>query len=249
MAKKTETKVAKTTVKKEKKVAPSGSLDAVVYSVAGKETGKISLSESFFATPWNADFMHQIITSMQSNARQGAAHAKTRSEVRGGGKKPWKQKGTGRARHGSTRSPIWVGGGTTHGPRNDKNYAKKISKSMRVKAISMVLSRKLKDGEIIFVDSLSIKAPKTQEAVSFLKGISSIKGFEMLSSKRKNAALIGIPEASAVIHKSFRNIGSVAIDEVRNWNPVDLMNNKYAVIINPEVSVKTLTAKLPTKTA
>lgn len=244
MAKKTETKVAKTTVKKEKKVAASGSFEATVYSTSGKETGKISLPESFFGTAWNADFMHQIITSMLANARQGAAHAKTRAEVRGGGKKPWKQKGTGRARHGSSRSPIWVGGGTTHGPRNTKSYEKKISKSMRVKAVSMMLSQKLRDGEILFVDSLSMKEPKTQEAIKIIKNISSVKGFEMLATKRKNAALIGIPEASAAIHKSFRNIGSIAIDEVRNWNPVDIMHHKYAVIVSPEASVKTLTSKL-----
>jgi large subunit ribosomal protein L4 len=244
MAKKTETKVAKTTVKKEKKVASTGSLEAVVYSTSGKETGKIELPESFFGLSWNADFMHQIITSMQSNARQGSAHAKTRAEVRGGGKKPWQQKGTGRARHGSSRSPIWIGGGTTHGPRNDKNYDKKINKTMKAKAISMILSRKLKDGEVIFVDSLSIKEPKTKDAMSAIRGISSVKGFEMLANKRKNAAIIGIPESSPAIHKSFRNIGSVAIDEIRNWNPIDLMNHKYAVIVNPEISVKTLQTKL-----
>jgi large subunit ribosomal protein L4 len=230
--------------KKEKKVVAAGSMEAVIYSTGGKETGKISLPESVFATPWNADFMHQVITSMQSNARQGSAHAKTRSEVRGGGKKPWQQKGTGRARHGSSRSPIWIGGGTTHGPRNDKNYDRKINKSMKAKAVSMILSRKLKEGELIFVDTFSMKEPKTKEAIAMIKGIASVKGFETLGTKRKNAAVIGISEASSAIHKSFRNIGSVAIDEIRNWNPLDLMNHKYAVIVNPEVSVKTLETKL-----
>jgi large subunit ribosomal protein L4 len=230
--------------KKAKKAVATGSLEAAIYSISGKETGKISLSESFFGLPWNADFIHQVITSMQSNARQGSAHAKNRSEVRGGGKKPWRQKGTGRARHGSSRSPIWVGGGTTHGPRNDKNYDRKINKIMKAKAVSMILSKKLKEGEVIFVDTLSMKEPKTKEAVAVLKGISSVKGFESLSTKRKNAALIGIPEASGAIHKSFRNIGSIAIDEVRNWSPVDLMNHKYAVIVNPEASVKTLETRL-----
>ena len=242
-------KTVKKVEKKEKKVSVAGPMEAVIYSVTGKETGKISLSESLFGTPWNADFMHQIITSMQSNARQGAAHAKTRAEVRGGGKKPWQQKGTGRARHGSSRSPIWVGGGTTHGPRNDKNYDRKINKSMKAKAVSMILSRKLKEGEVIFVDTLSMKEPKTKEAIAAIKGIASIKGFETLATKRKNAALIGISEASSAVHKSFRNIGSIAIDEIRNWNPIDLMNHKYAVIVNPEVSVKTLVTKLEQKSS
>lgn len=231
------------TKKTTKKEAAAGSMEAVIYSTSGKEAGKIKLPE-FFDTAWNADFMHQVITSMQSNARQGSAHAKTRAEVRGGGKKPWRQKGTGRARHGSSRSPIWVGGGTTHGPRNDKNYDRKISKSMKAKAVSMILSRKLKDGEVIFVDALSIKEPKTKDALAALKGIASVKGYETLATKRKNAALIGIPEASVAVHKSFRNIGSIAIDEIRNWNPLDIMNHKYAVIVNPEAAVKTLETKL-----
>ncbi len=241
--KKTTTKAEKTE-KKAKKAVEAGSLEAVMYTAAGKEAGKIALPESFFATPWNADFMHQIITSMQSNARQGGAHAKTRAEVRGGGKKPWQQKGTGRARHGSSRSPIWVGGGTTHGPRNDKNYDRKVNKVMKAKAVSMILTKKFKDGEVIFVDALSMKEPKTKDAIAAIKGIASVKGFETLGTKRKNAAVIGLSEASSAIHKSFRNIGSVIIDEIRNWNPIDLMNHKYAVIVNPEASLKTLEAKL-----
>jgi large subunit ribosomal protein L4 len=233
------TKIAKKTKK-----VDAEAIEAIVYNLQGKESGKVTLSNELFSTPWNADLVHQVVTSMQSNARQGTAHAKTRAEVRGGGKKPWKQKGTGRARHGSTRSPIWVGGGTTHGPRNTKNYDKKISKSMKMKAFSMILSKKFKDGEVMFVDALSMKEPKTQTAVNALKGISTVKGFETLSSKRKNAALIGIPSAEKNIHKSFRNIGSVVVDDIRNWNPVELMSHKYAVIVDPALSLKVLEAKL-----
>src|SRR4051812_9219013 len=101
-------------------------MEAPVYDIAAKKMGSVKLDPNF-SLPWNADLVHQVVTSLESSARQPLAHTKTRGEVRGGGKKPWKQKGTGRARHGSTRSPIWVGGGVTHGPRKEKNFARKVS--------------------------------------------------------------------------------------------------------------------------
>jgi large subunit ribosomal protein L4 len=135
-------------------------MEAVVYNKKGKEVSKISLPDKVFSVKWNADLVHQVVTSMQANARTPVAHAKDRGEISGGGKKPWKQKGTGRARHGSTRSPIWVGGGSAHGPRNEKDYSRKINQKMRVKALNTVLSAKLRDGEIIFIDSFDFSAPK-----------------------------------------------------------------------------------------
>src|SRR5882724_5211705 len=141
-------------------------MESIIYNVQGKETGKITLPESIFGLPWNADLVHQVVVAMQANARQNTAHTKDRSEVRGGGRKPWQQKGTGRARHGSSRSPIWKGGGVTHGPRNEKDYSQKINRQARQKALLVVLSRKLADKEIIFVDSLSLEAPKTKDAIA-----------------------------------------------------------------------------------
>lgn len=219
-------------------------MEATIYNKEGKSAGKISLSKEAFGLSWNADLVHQVMTSMMSNARQPIAHTKTRGEVRGGGRKPWRQKGTGRARHGSTRSPIWVGGGVAHGPRSDKNYARKVNKAMKAKAFFTVLSKKLADGEVIFVDSLSFSAPKTKDAKAALVGISKAKGFEALATKRKNAAFIALAKKDANAEKSFKNIGSVVVDEARNLNLLDLLGSKFIVIENPEESVKALEAKL-----
>src|SRR3990167_5955176 len=113
-----------------------------IYNQAGEKTSTMNLPKEIFEIKFNADLVHQIAVSLSANKRQISAHSKTRSEVRGGGKKPWRQKGTGRARHGSIRSPLWKGGGVTFGPRKDKVYEKDVPKKMRRKALLMVLSEK-----------------------------------------------------------------------------------------------------------
>ncbi|MBX4189149.1 50S ribosomal protein L4 [Candidatus Parcubacteria bacterium] len=212
-------------------------MEAPIYDVSAKKKGTVKLSEDLFALPWNADLVHQVMTSLMSTKRKNVAHTKTRGEVRGGGKKPWKQKGTGRARHGSTRSPIWVGGGVTHGPRNDKNFERKVSKSMRVKALYTILSKKFKDGEVLFVDSIALKAPKTREAVGTLKTLSGISGYERLM-KRKNAAVIALSEKNKETERSMQNLGNLEVIEARNLHPLALLSHKYIVIENPEVALK-----------
>src|SRR5574343_1502152 len=124
-------------------------METQIYNQKGKSVGKFDLPESVFGLPWNADLVHQVVTAMQANARTPVAHSRTRGEVSGGGKKPWRQKGTGRARHGSSRSPIWKGGGITHGPRNDRIFEREIPKKMRRKALFMVLSEKAKQNLIV----------------------------------------------------------------------------------------------------
>jgi len=217
-------------------------MEATIYNQQGKSAGKYTLPKGIFDLNWNADLVHEVVRLMNSNARDPIAHTKTRGEVRGGGKKPWRQKGTGRARHGSTRSPIWVGGGVAHGPRNDKNFARKINKKTRVKALLTILSRKWKDGEIMFVDSFNFAAPKTAEAKTILTSLSGVKGFEKLGTKKKNAAIIAVDKKTDAVAKSFRNLGCVSFEEFRNVNPVSLMNHSYLIIANPEESLKALTA-------
>ncbi len=226
-----------------KKAVPASSSEAVIYTAAGAKAGTIALPSELFALPWNADLVHQVVVGMQANARPIVAHTKFRGEVSGGGKKPWKQKGTGRARHGSSRSPIWKGGGVTHGPRAEKVYAVKINRKMRLAALATVLSRKMRDGEIIFVDSFGFSEPSTKSAIGALRAVAKAAGQENLVNKRKNAAIIAIAGKDSNTEKSFSNIGSLITEEMRNLNPVDLMTKKYLVIEKPTESLAVLSAR------
>lgn len=243
ISKKSPARVKKAGERKEKKVL-ADLAPAKVYNQSGKEVGEVKLPASVFGVNWNADLVHQVITSMLSDSRVIYAHTKGRGQVRGGGKKPWKQKGTGRARHGSTRSPIWVGGGVAHGPNGLKNYGRKINKKMKIKALYTILSRKYKDGEVLFVDKFEIAKPKTVEAISILKSLSKIKTASDIFTKRNNSATIAISGKKEAFEKSFANIGNVEVDELRNINPVDLLNKKYLVIENPVESIKFIEAKM-----
>ena len=214
-------------------------MNAKIFSKEGKEAGSVNLPESVFGVTWNANLVHEVVLGMQANARgNSAAHTKGRGEVRGGGKKPWKQKGTGRARHGSTRSPIWVGGGVAHGPRNEKDYSVKINKKVRAKALATVLSKKLTDGEVIFVDSLKMIEPKAKDAKAAIMAIATGSGNGPLATKRKNAALVVLASRDEVTEKSFRNFGNFEVIQAKDVNPVDLLTYKYVVITEPSSAVE-----------
>lgn len=209
-------------------------MKADIYNQKGEKAGIVELSKAIFDLPWNEDLVHQVIVSMQANKRTPVAHAKGRGDVRGGGKKPWRQKGTGRARHGSIRSPIWRGGGVTHGPTNEKDYSKKINDKMKKKAFFTVLSQKFRDNEILFLDKIILTQPKTKEATDIIKSISKIKGFDKISAKRKNRAAIALPAKDKEVEQSFSNIVGTQIFELRNLNSLDLATYKYLVIVSPE---------------
>ena len=181
-------------------------METQIYNQKGKSVGKLSLPEAIFSVPWNGDLVHQVVTAMQANARTPVAHTKNRGEVRGGGRKPWKQKGTGRARHGSSRSPIWKGGGITHGPRNEKSYEQKINKKMRAKALYTVLSEKLRKGQLLFVEELALKNIKTKDAVAVMKDLSGIKGFEKMVGGKKPNTYITVPAKGDTLKKSFAGL-------------------------------------------
>ncbi len=222
-------------------------IEAPIYSMEGKKVGSVTLPESIFGVPWRSDLVHQVTTAMQANARQNRAHTKDRAEVSGGGRKPWKQKGTGQARHGSTRSPIWRHGGITFGPRSTRDYSEKINKKMRIGALLSVLSRKAKDGEIILVDEISFATPKTSAAKSSLLKLAKGADAAQLITKKKNAALFALAAYSSNTIKSFHNFGNVMTEEMRSLNPVDVLSHKYLIIEKPEAAFRALTARAMSK--
>ncbi|MBI4065643.1 50S ribosomal protein L4 [Candidatus Kaiserbacteria bacterium] len=229
--------------------SPAGSSlpEAIIYSMDGKKVGSIALPPSIFGVQWRSDLVHQVTTAMQANLRQNRAHTKDRSEVSGGGKKPWKQKGTGQARHGSSRSPIWRHGGITFGPRNSRDYGEKINKKMRIGALLSVLSRKAKDGEIILVDEFKFGTPKTSIAKTFIEKLAKVAGTAELATKKKNTALIALASHNANTIKSFSNFGNMTTEEMRGINPVAVLSHKYLIIENPEVAFKLITARIKNK--
>lgn len=211
-----------------------------VYKQDGAKATEITLSESAFGQKWNADLVHEVVVAMQGNARAGTADAKDRSEVRGGGKKPWKQKGTGRARHGSRRSPIWVGGGASHGPTSEKDYSRKLNKKVRAKALAVTLSKKQADNEIIFVESLNFTEPKAIEAKGVIKALANASANGELATKRKNAGLIVLADRDLHTEKSFRNFGNFEVVMAKDVNPVDLLTYKYVIVADPKSSLEVL---------
>lgn len=213
-------------------------MEALIYrSKDGSEIGKVKIPERLFGVRWNADLVHQVAESMRANKRTNTASVKDRGDVRGGGRKPWRQKGTGKARHGSSRSPLWAGGGVTHGPTPERDYGKKINRKMKTRALLTVLSQKFRDGEVILVDELSLSAPKTREARVVLERLAGIPGAERMKYTRGKRVLIIVPARDVPLERSFRNIGSTRVEEARNVSPLDLLTYQYAVVVRPSESL------------
>ncbi|HEY9586300.1 MAG TPA: 50S ribosomal protein L4 [Candidatus Paceibacterota bacterium] len=218
-------------------------MNATVYTKEGKKSREIVLPAKVFGAKANADLIHQVVVSQTSSARSPIAHTKTRGEVRGGGKKPWQQKGTGRARHGSIRSPIWVGGGVAHGPRNDKNYLRKVNRKMKAAALANVLSGKAKSNEIILVENFAL-AGKTRDGVAVVRALAKGADIKALIGKKQNAAYFLFAVKNPMTERALRNIGNLSIGETRNLDVVSALKYKYLVFIDPERSFEILQGKL-----
>lgn len=199
-----------------------------LYNQLGEKKGQVSVSEEIFGLKFNHDLVHQALIRQHSNARLGMiAHTKTRAEVSGGGKKPFRQKGTGRARQGSSRSPNHVGGGVAFGPRNNRNFKKDMPKKQRRKALFCALSAKMAENKIMALDAYSAEAPKT-------------KAFSEMLSKlpiQKNV-LIVLPEKNEIIMKSSKNLESAKTILVNYLNIADLQ--KYEQVLFLEQALKNI---------
>ena len=199
-----------------------------VYNQEGREISQTLLPKEIFEVSLSPNLVHQVAVSQMANRRKVIAHTKDRSEVRGGGKKPWRQKGTGRARHGSIRSPIWRGGGVTFGPTKKRVFKKKIPKKMRKKALFMVLSVKAKDNLLIVLDKFNLDQVKTKLMIQVLNKLPS----------RNQSSLIALPKVEKNLVLSTRNIPKIETIEARNLNVLDLLSFKYLII--PKESIKVI---------
>lgn len=195
-----------------------------VLNMEGKQVGEIELADSVFGIEPNKNVLHEAVTMQLATLRRGTHDVKNRSEVRGGGRKPWRQKGTGRARQGSIRSPQWVGGGTVFGP-TPRSYAYKLPKKVRRLALKSALSSKVNENAIIVLDSLNLDAPKTKEMVRVL-----------LNVKAANKALVVGLENGGNVELSARNIPGVKYISATGINVYDLLNHGSLVITKDAVA-------------
>ena len=196
-----------------------------LFNKEGQRVGDIELAESVFNVEVNPYALHQVVVALQNNKRQGTQSAKTRAEVRGGGIKPWRQKGTGRARQGSIRAPQWIKGGMVFAVK-PRDYRTSIPKSMRRVAMLSALTSKVVDNEMIVLDALEMDAPKTKDIVSMLAAL-----------KADKKTLIITAESNENVYKSARNIEGIAIIPVNNINVYDLLKYNNIVITKDAVSI------------
>lgn len=198
-----------------------------VYNQEGKEVGQTLLPKEIFNVKINPDLVHQVVVFQTANRRRVIAHTKDRGEVRGGGKKPWRQKGTGRARVGSIRSPLWRGGGITFGPTKERVFKKLIPKKMKRKALFMILSGKAENNLLILLDKFNLEKVKTKLMAEILAKLSI-----------KESALITLPKLDKNIVLAARNLSQIETIEARNLNALDLLSFKYLVM--PKEAIKVI---------
>jgi large subunit ribosomal protein L4 len=194
-----------------------------IFNKEGKKVDEMQLNEAVFATEVNEYALHQVVVALLANKRQGTQSAKTRSEVRGGGIKPWRQKGTGRARQGSIRAPQWIKGGIVFAPK-PRDYRMAVPKSMRKVAMKSALTTKVQNEQMIVLDELNFEAPKTKVVVDMLKALEAKK------------ALIITAESNEAVYKSARNIEGVSVIPANNINVYDLLKYEKLIVTKDAVS-------------
>lgn len=189
-----------------------------LYNVEGTEVGMVELDDAVFGVKLKDELVHQVYTAERANLREPWADTKDKSEVAGGGRKPWKQKGTGRARHGSIRSPIWKGGGVTFGPLTTRNYTQKINKKMNTKAVSMCLSDKVKSARFFVVDALTTDG-KTSKLAALQKALGAVKTTLVITDGKDEQVL-----------RSARNIESMDVKRADDLNIIDLLHHQFVIM-------------------
>ncbi len=212
------------------------SLKIKIYNQTSEEVKDLELADNIFAVSANPELLHQAIVAQNNNSRQVLAHTKTRSEVAGGGKKPWKQKGTGRARHGSSRSPIWIGGGVTFGPRKDRNFKQKINQKMKQKAIFMALSDRVATKSMAVVDKIDLKEYKTKAVETILNDFDK----KVFKTDRRSTLIITSLKDDKLKY-SLRNLQNTKLINLDNINLVDILN--YRNLLLTESAVATFTKR------
>ncbi len=198
--------------------------NVAVFNMEGKQIGDMDLDEGIFGAEINEALLHQVVVNQSANRRQGTHAVKNRSMVRGGGRKPWRQKGTGRARVGSIRSPLWVGGGTTFGPA-PRDYSYRMPKKARRAALKSALSAKVKEGKLVIVDEISVAEPKTRVMAAVLRS---------LDVEKKPLLVIG--EWDNNVEKSTRNIKHAALSKSQGLNVYDVLNHEHLVMTQDAVA-------------
>ena len=204
-----------------------------LYNQDGKAVGELELDASLFAVKANPSLVHEAVIFQEAGTREVLAHTKHRGEVRGGGKKPWKQKGTGRARHGSRRSPIWVGGGVTFGPTKERNFAVKMNRASRRKALAMVLTDKVASDKFVAVDSLVLKEAKT-------KSIAGIMSKLPVGNKK---TLLVLEPSNRMTARAAKNLPRVHAISATSINIVDLLAHDAVVASKDAIEAMTKTYK------
>ncbi len=205
-------------------------MDAKLYNQAGDVIGKVELVAKIFGVKPSRGLIEQAVVTQLAAKRVAISHTKTKGEVRGGGKKPWKQKGTGRARHGSIRSPQWKGGGVVHGPRSNRNYAIKMNAQARRKALLMSLSDKATAERLIIVDTITLAKSKTKEFAGVMNKL-----------PKQKTSLIILPTTDHSLIRAGRNIPGLTFIRANSLNVFDVVKNQQLVVLKPALDAITAT--------